>query len=140
MHQRKYFTLNFFINEIFSVKKFPNYGMLHVALYNVNNTFHLISLNFLISYSCNWHYNYPFLLSGWHLLIDTFNYLQLISTTQIKHHSSHACTIMLIQVVIRQLHHVYICILIFLLTIGVVAWKSMYNGLSLLCDCSIRII
>ena len=26
MHQRKYFTLNFFINEIFSVEKFPNYG------------------------------------------------------------------------------------------------------------------
>ena len=26
MHQRKYFTLNFFINEIFSVKKFLNYG------------------------------------------------------------------------------------------------------------------
>ena len=28
MHQRKYFTLNFFINEIFSVEKFPNYGTL----------------------------------------------------------------------------------------------------------------
>ena len=28
MHQRKYFTLNFFINEIFSVEKFPNYGIL----------------------------------------------------------------------------------------------------------------
>ena len=27
MHQRKYFTLNFFINEIFSVEKFPNYGI-----------------------------------------------------------------------------------------------------------------
>ena len=26
MHQRKYFALNFFINEIFSVEKFPNYG------------------------------------------------------------------------------------------------------------------
>ena len=26
MHQRKYFTLNFFINEIFSVEKFLNYG------------------------------------------------------------------------------------------------------------------
>ena len=26
MHQRKYFTSNFFINEIFSVEKFPNYG------------------------------------------------------------------------------------------------------------------
>ena len=28
MHPRKYFALNFFINEIFSVEKFPNYGML----------------------------------------------------------------------------------------------------------------
>ena len=28
MHQRKYFTSNFFINEIFSVEKFPNYGTL----------------------------------------------------------------------------------------------------------------
>ena len=27
MHQRKYFNSNFFINEIFSVKKFPTYGM-----------------------------------------------------------------------------------------------------------------
>ena len=27
MHQRKYFTMNFFINEIFSVEKFPNYGI-----------------------------------------------------------------------------------------------------------------
>ena len=27
MHQRKYFTLNFFINEIFSFEKFPNYGI-----------------------------------------------------------------------------------------------------------------
>ena len=27
MHQRKYFTSNFFINEIFSVEKFPNYGI-----------------------------------------------------------------------------------------------------------------
>ena len=27
MYQQKYFTLNFFINEIFSVKKFPNYGI-----------------------------------------------------------------------------------------------------------------
>ena len=27
MHPRKYFTLNFFINEIFSVKKFPTYGI-----------------------------------------------------------------------------------------------------------------
>ena len=26
MHQRKYFTSNFFINEIFSVEKFLNYG------------------------------------------------------------------------------------------------------------------
>ena len=26
MHQRKYFTLRIFINEIFSVEKFPNYG------------------------------------------------------------------------------------------------------------------
>ena len=26
MHQRKYFNLNFFINEIFSVEKFSNYG------------------------------------------------------------------------------------------------------------------
>ena len=27
MHPRKYFILNFFINEIFSVENFPNYGM-----------------------------------------------------------------------------------------------------------------
>ena len=27
MHQQKYFTLNFFINEIFSFEKFPNYGI-----------------------------------------------------------------------------------------------------------------
>ena len=27
MHQPKYFTSNFFINEIFSVEKFPNYGI-----------------------------------------------------------------------------------------------------------------
>ena len=27
MHQRKYFTLNSFINEIFSVEKFPNYSI-----------------------------------------------------------------------------------------------------------------
>ena len=27
MHPRKYFTLNFFINEIFSVENFPNYGI-----------------------------------------------------------------------------------------------------------------
>ena len=27
MYQRKYFTLNIFINEIFSVEKFPNYGI-----------------------------------------------------------------------------------------------------------------
>ena len=27
MHQRKYFNSNFFINEIFSVEKFPNYGI-----------------------------------------------------------------------------------------------------------------
>ena len=27
MHQRKYFTSNFFINEIFSVEKFANYGI-----------------------------------------------------------------------------------------------------------------
>ena len=26
MHQRKYFNSNFFINEIFSVEKVPNYG------------------------------------------------------------------------------------------------------------------
>ena len=26
MHQQKYFTSNFFINEIFSVEKFPNCG------------------------------------------------------------------------------------------------------------------
>ena len=32
MDQRKYFTSNLFINEIFSVEKFPNYGML-CALY-----------------------------------------------------------------------------------------------------------
>ena len=28
MHQRKYFNSNFFINEIFSVEKFPNYGII----------------------------------------------------------------------------------------------------------------
>ena len=28
MHQQKYFTSNFFINEIFFVEKFPNYGKL----------------------------------------------------------------------------------------------------------------
>ena len=27
MHQQKYFTLNFFINEILSVEKFLNYGI-----------------------------------------------------------------------------------------------------------------
>ena len=27
MHQRKYFTSNFFINEIFYVEKFLNYGI-----------------------------------------------------------------------------------------------------------------
>ena len=31
MHQRKYFTSNFFINEIFSVEKFPNYGSYSVS-------------------------------------------------------------------------------------------------------------
>ena len=29
MHQRKYFNLNFFINEIFSIEKFPNYGIIY---------------------------------------------------------------------------------------------------------------
>ena len=33
MHQRKYFTLNIFINEIFSVEKFPNYGILQVSIW-----------------------------------------------------------------------------------------------------------
>ena len=27
MNKRKYFTSNFFINEVFSVEKFPNYGI-----------------------------------------------------------------------------------------------------------------
>ena len=27
MHQQKYFTLNIFINEAFSVEKFPNYSI-----------------------------------------------------------------------------------------------------------------
>ena len=35
MHQRKYFNSNFFINEIFSVEKFPNYGMPSVIVFNV---------------------------------------------------------------------------------------------------------
>ena len=39
MHQRKYFTLNFFINEIFSVEKFPNYSIC---------VLHCIKLNKLI--------------------------------------------------------------------------------------------
>ena len=34
MHQRKYFTSNFFINEIFSVEKFPNYGSFNVVSTN----------------------------------------------------------------------------------------------------------
>ena len=33
MHQRKYFTLNFFINEIFSVENFPNYGNYNFIMY-----------------------------------------------------------------------------------------------------------
>ena len=33
MHQRKYFTLKFFINEIFSAEKFPNYGIFVVCMY-----------------------------------------------------------------------------------------------------------
>ena len=32
MHPRKYFTLNFFINEIFSVEKFPNYSRSIIVL------------------------------------------------------------------------------------------------------------
>ena len=36
MHQRKYFTLNFFINEIFSVEKFPNYGILILFMLETN--------------------------------------------------------------------------------------------------------
>ena len=36
MHQRKYFTSNFFINEIFSVKKFPNYGI-YTFMYDAYN-------------------------------------------------------------------------------------------------------
>ena len=31
MHPRKYFTLNYFINEILSIKKFQNYGNLYFA-------------------------------------------------------------------------------------------------------------
>ena len=33
MHQRKYFNSNFFINEIFSVEKFPNYGKYTLYMY-----------------------------------------------------------------------------------------------------------
>ena len=36
MHPRKYFTLNFFINEIFSVKKFPSYGTLKMQFMIMN--------------------------------------------------------------------------------------------------------
>ena len=37
MHQRKYFTSNFFNNEIFSVKKFPNYSKLQSDKQKANN-------------------------------------------------------------------------------------------------------
>ena len=37
MHQQKYFTLNFFINEIFSVEKFPNYGIMQLRVYLIRN-------------------------------------------------------------------------------------------------------
>ena len=37
MHQRKYFTLNFFINEIFSVEKFPNYGIYKLFYFTCNH-------------------------------------------------------------------------------------------------------
>ena len=43
MHQRKYFNSNFFINEIFSVEKFPNYG-----IFNVNMC---VSINYSITTS-----------------------------------------------------------------------------------------
>ena len=33
MHERKYFALNSFINEIFSVEKFPNYGSIEAAAF-----------------------------------------------------------------------------------------------------------
>ena len=39
MHPQKYFTLNFFINEIFSVEKYPNYGMyiyIYIYIYKKN--------------------------------------------------------------------------------------------------------
>ena len=38
MYPWKYFTLNFFINDIFSVEKFLNYGIIyHMVLYTIND-------------------------------------------------------------------------------------------------------
>ena len=37
MYPQKYFTLNFFINEIFSVKKFPNYGICKSSINAANS-------------------------------------------------------------------------------------------------------
>ena len=37
MHQQKYLTLNFFINEIFSVEKFPNYGIMYSTVFSVKD-------------------------------------------------------------------------------------------------------
>ena len=38
MHQRKYFTLNFFINEIFSAEKIPNYGKCLAGMIQIEHT------------------------------------------------------------------------------------------------------
>ena len=50
MNQRKYFTSNFFINEIFSVEKFPNYGI-YVYIY----IYIYIYVYFYNIYTCIYH-------------------------------------------------------------------------------------
>ena len=56
MHQRKYFTLNFFINEIFSVEKFPNYGILLL----------LTRVDILFLLKCVGELEVAVKVSGWH--------------------------------------------------------------------------
>ena len=59
MHQRKYFTSNFFINEVFSVEKFPKYGMhkvlsLHVLLEYKYGLVHKITQSCIIYPLITW--------------------------------------------------------------------------------------
>ena len=64
MHPRKYFTLNFFINELFSVEKFPNYGITqYVHSIYTNTTTDLLFISYytyIDMWQCGFTYRIAF--------------------------------------------------------------------------------